>query len=98
MAPLPRARPLWIASSTSDFVGRSWSRFGPTLAFAPAAASVWQTRQYFANSSRPCSCVELSLEMPDSGIFFDESSLPNDAAIGSPAPNTARMTAKPTYQ
>src|SRR5205085_3704448 len=53
MRPIPRARPLAMASSTSDLGGLRSSRLGPVLPVVWAAASVWHWLQVRPNSSRP---------------------------------------------
>ena len=91
--PLPRARPFSIALSTSAFGGRSSSRFGPTLATASAAASVWQLRQCWPNSSRPCSCSGGELVHAACGIDLRSLSRRSRLA-GTATPRTQRARAR----
>src|SRR3954464_10448829 len=44
----PDVEPFWTYVRTLAWLGFAWSRFGPTLPFVPAAASVWHEPQPFA--------------------------------------------------
>src|SRR3954470_5929145 len=96
IAPLPCARPFSIAFSTRLYGGRRSSRFGPTVAAVPAAASVWQFLHCAAppNRSRPCCWSGVRLLTLAEGIESRWLTVATTAA-GTPIPSTSSASTKP---